>query len=27
MAIFKTLLGKYESDPHARRVFLEWAGR
>ena len=27
MAIFKELLGKYESDQHARRVFLEWAGR
>jgi His-Xaa-Ser system radical SAM maturase HxsB len=27
MAIFKTLLGKYETDPHAKRVFLEWSGR
>jgi hypothetical protein len=27
MAIFKLLLDKFENDSHARRVFLEWAGR
>jgi His-Xaa-Ser system radical SAM maturase HxsB len=26
-AIFKLLLDRYHSDPHARKVFLAWAGR
>jgi radical SAM protein with 4Fe4S-binding SPASM domain len=26
MAIFKHLLGRYESDPEARKTFLRWAG-
>ena len=27
MTIFKLLLDRYENDPHAREVFLSWAGR
>jgi His-Xaa-Ser system radical SAM maturase HxsB len=27
MSIFKLLLDRYESDPDARAIFLEWAGR
>jgi hypothetical protein len=26
-AIFRLLLERYHSDPHARNVFLAWAGR
>ena len=26
-AIFRLLLERYETDPHARNVFLAWAGR
>jgi uncharacterized protein len=27
MSIFRLLLDRYESDPHARELFLAWAGR
>jgi uncharacterized protein len=27
MSIFRRLINQYESDPHARQVFLRWAGR
>ena len=27
MGVFKLLIDKYETDPHARAVFLDWAGR